>query len=144
MASYLGVDWAGGCWVVAKAGDETYVTTEPAFFNVWHEHGRDDDIQSMLVDIPIGLPDEGTRACDREAKERLGASGMSAFQIPRREVVEMDGYCEARAANHGSLSSQSWWLFPRHSRSRCVPPRPRRRLVEGLREPSRTLLQRTC
>jgi len=113
MASYLGVDWAGGCWVVAKTGDDHLVTTEPAFFNVWHEHGRDDDVQSILVDVPIGLPEEGTRACDQEAKDRLGARGGSVFQIPRREVVETDRYCEARKMNNNSLRSQSWWLFPR-------------------------------
>ena len=113
MASYLGVDWARGCWVVAKTGDDHLVTTEPSILNVWHEHGRDDDVQSMLVDIPIGLPDEGVRACDQEARDRLGANGNSAFQIPRREVVEMDAYPEARKANSDSLGSQSWWLFPR-------------------------------
>lgn len=111
MASYLGVDWAGGCWLVVKAGDDTLVTTEPSILNVWHEHGE--DVESLLVDIPIGLPESGTRACDREAKEQLAARGSTVFSIPSRDVVETDEYCRARDRNDGSLGSQSWWLFPR-------------------------------
>lgn len=49
--SYLGVDWADGCWFVVKAGGETLVTTEPPILNVWHEHGRTSEIQSIPVDF---------------------------------------------------------------------------------------------
>lgn len=111
MSSYLGVDWAGGCWLVAKTGDETLLTTEPSILNVWHEHGQ--DVESLLVDIPIGLVDTDTRACDEAARERLGARGNTVFSIPPREVVESDEYPDARDRNGGSLGSQSWWLFPR-------------------------------
>lgn len=55
MISYLGVDRAGDCWLVVKTGGETLVTTEPSILNVWREHGTDDDVQEILVDIPIGL-----------------------------------------------------------------------------------------
>lgn len=113
MASYLGVDWAGSCWLVVKTGDKTLVTTEPSILNVWHEHGTADDVQSVLVDIPIGLTESGPRACDQEASERLGARGNSVFSIPGREVVEAEEYGSARELNGDSLGSQSWWLFPR-------------------------------
>lgn len=113
MPSYLGVDWAGGCWLVVKTGDETLVTTEPSIFNVWHEHGKAADVQSILVDIPIGLPESGTRACDEKASEMLADRGSTIFSIPCREVVEADEYEDARKTNDGSLGSQSWWLFPR-------------------------------
>lgn len=113
MASHLGVDWAGSCWVVVKTGDERLITTEPSILNVWHEHGEADDVQSILVDIPIGLPEIGPRACDEEASERLGNRGRSVFLIPGREVVETDSYERARELNNNTLGSQSWWLFPR-------------------------------
>lgn len=113
MASYLGVDWAGSCWVVVKTGEETTTTTEPTILNVWVEHGSDEDVRAILVDIPIGLPESGSRACDTEAGDRLGVRGSSAFEIPRREVVETDEYDDARELNDDSLGSQSWWLFPR-------------------------------
>ncbi|WP_224333513.1 DUF429 domain-containing protein [Haloprofundus halobius] len=111
MASYLGVDWAGGCWVVVKTGETTKIATEPSILNVWHEYGA--DVRSILVDIPIGLPESGVRACDVEAKERLTNRGSTVFSIPSREVVEMDDYDRARELNDESLGSQSWWLFPR-------------------------------
>jgi len=111
MASYLGVDWASGCWLVVKAGDDPLVTTEPSILNVWHEHG--DDVRSILVDIPIGLPEEGPRECDEEARQFLKGRGSTVFSVPGREVVETDDYGEARENNDGSLGSQSWWLFPR-------------------------------
>lgn len=113
MVSYLGVDWAGSCWVVVKTGKETTITTEPTILNVWVGHGCDEDVRAILVDIPIGLPESGSRACDTEAGDRLGARGSSAFEIPRREVVETDEYDDARELNDDSLGSQSWWLFPR-------------------------------
>lgn len=113
MTSYLGVDWASGCWVVVEAGDEPKVTTEPSIYNVWHEHGKRDDVQSILVDIPIGLPENDTRDCDVAAKEKLGSRSSTVFSIPPRDVVEADDYETAKETNGGSLGSQSWWLFPR-------------------------------
>ncbi|UVE51968.1 DUF429 domain-containing protein (plasmid) [Haloferax larsenii] len=113
MTSYLGVDWADGCWVVVEATDEPIVTTEPSIFNVWQRHGERADIQSILVDIPIGLPESGTRACDNAAKEFLSSRSSTVFTIPPRNVVETDDYETARKCNDNSLGSQSWWLFPR-------------------------------
>ncbi|MFC7205257.1 DUF429 domain-containing protein [Haloferax namakaokahaiae] len=113
MTSYIGVDWAGSCWLVVKTGDETYVTTEPSVFNVWYEHGKNEDVQSILVDIPIGLPETETRVCDQEASEMLSSRSSTVFSIPSRDVVETDDYNDARSKNGDSLGSQSWWLFPR-------------------------------
>ena len=113
MVTYLGVDWAGGCWVVVEAGDRTRVTTEPSILNVWDAHGR--DARAALVDMPIGLPPDrgGTRTCDRAAREYLGGRGSTVFSIPCRAAVESDDYDIARERHGGGISSQSWWLFPR-------------------------------
>lgn len=54
MSSYIGVDWAGGCWVVVKSGDKTTVTTEPPILNARHKHGESSDVLSILVGMPIG------------------------------------------------------------------------------------------
>jgi predicted RNase H-like nuclease len=113
MESYIGVDWASGRWVVVIANEEeTTVRTEPSFLNIWHEYGKDPDVKSILVDVPIGLPEDGERVCDVEAKEVLGNRGSTVFSIPSREVVESRCYRDARESNNGSLGSQSWWLFP--------------------------------
>lgn len=109
--SYVGVDWAGGLWLVVATGDDVTVTTEPSILNVWTEHGTEAD--AMLVDIPIGLPEEGYRACDRTAAEFLDDRSSAVFSIPCRDAVQAECYEEAREACGGSLGSQSWWLFPR-------------------------------
>lgn len=113
MPSYLGIDWAAGCWLVVKTGDSACVTTEPSILNVWHEHGKGEDVQSILIDIPIGLPTSRTRACDEEASELLAGRQSTVFSIPSRDVVEINDYERAKMRNDGSLGSQSWWLFPR-------------------------------
>ena len=107
----LGVDWASGCWVVVTLdGDGVTITTEPSVLNVWHDHGRAAD--AVLVDAPIGLPETPGRACDDAAADRLGSRRSSVFDVPCRAAVEADGYEAARAANDGSLGSQSWGFVP--------------------------------
>lgn len=66
MDQFVGVDWASGCWVVvATDGNNVEITTEPSILNVWDRHKKAD---SILVDIPIGLPETSPRACDERAK----------------------------------------------------------------------------
>jgi predicted RNase H-like nuclease len=49
--------------------------------------------------MPIGLPDNGPRACDDDARDRLRGSGAagSVFPTPVRAVLATDDYAEARA-----------------------------------------------
>ncbi|SFC52251.1 Protein of unknown function [Halobiforma haloterrestris] len=58
----------------------------PSIHSVWFEH-RDAD--AILVDVPIGLPADHRRTCDREAKDLLGPDrANSVFWTPCREAVE--------------------------------------------------------
>jgi predicted RNase H-like nuclease len=108
----VGVDWASGCWVVVvHEGDDVAITTEPAMLNVWREHGRAAD--AVLVDVPVGLPETASRACDRAAASLLGERHSSVFDVPCRAAIEADDYEVARAENGGRLGSQSWGLVPR-------------------------------
>lgn len=109
--TYVGVDWAGGLWVVVELGDEVRVSTEPSILNVWAAYGERAD--ATLVDIPIGLPETDGRACDRAAQELLSERSSTVFSVPSREVVQAEDYESAVGASEGSLGSQSWWLFPR-------------------------------
>jgi predicted RNase H-like nuclease len=69
------------------------------------------------IDMPIGLSDDGVRACDVAARDALrgrGATG-SVFPAPVRAVLAADDYADARrlsvAATGGrSLSAQSFQL----------------------------------
>jgi predicted RNase H-like nuclease len=73
------------------------------------------DVEVVGIDMPIGLSDDGARACDREAKALLGRAGSSVFAAPVRAVLATDDYAEARAlsvaATGGtSLSAQAFQL----------------------------------
>lgn len=75
---------------------------------------RDRRADAVAVDIPIGLPDVGTRSCDREARRLLGRRGVSVFPAPLRPVLACPSYAEARAllaARGGpSMSAQAWGI----------------------------------
>lgn len=115
MTQYVGVDWAGGRWIsVMREGKTTTVDTHPAFLNVWDQHP---EAAAILVDIPIGLPESGTRACDQEARDWLGDRHSSIFDVPVRDAVYADDYPTATAINDeqggGGISSQTWGIVPR-------------------------------
>ena len=65
------------------------------------------DVELIAIDMPIGLSDDGVRACDVMARQRLGPAGSSVFPAPVRAVLAADDYAEARAL----------------SRARTDPPR---------------------
>ena len=93
------------------------------------------------VDIPIGLPDTGTRQADVLARRRLGPRASSVFPTPVRDAVAAGTYAEAREVSKArtrgrSLAAQSYALreaildvdgFVRgggHSRVRVVEVHP--------------------
>ena len=53
---------------------------------------------AITIDIPIGLPTEGVRAADREARKFVGARRKSVFLTPVREVLEAETYALANLA----------------------------------------------
>lgn len=116
MTSYVGVDWASRGWLtVATDGDEWSARMYPSIQSVWFAHK---DSESILVDIPIGLPESERRGCDAGAKEFLDPGrARSVFWTPCRDAVEADTYDDAKQANldarDDSLSSQAWGLIPR-------------------------------
>lgn len=122
----VGVDRcrAGWFWVALGDGDGWTVGVAPSASEAWRTH-RDAD--RILVDVPIGLPEEGPeeRTCDLLARELLGARGASVFPVPCRPAVRADGPEEASRINEErtgrGLSAQS------------------RSLLEGIRDFDRLL-----
>lgn len=49
----------------------------------------------ILVDIPIGLPEDERRRCDEDARNLLGSRGISVFYPPCRSAAELTDYQEA-------------------------------------------------
>jgi predicted RNase H-like nuclease len=56
----------------------------------------------IAIDMPIGLSQDGVRACDVAARRLLGAAGSSVFATPVRAVLATDDYAEARAISRAA------------------------------------------
>ncbi len=69
------------------------------------------------IDIPMGLPPGGPRACDVAARRMLGARRSSIFPSPARAVLAADGYDEAcalaRDASGKAISKQTFNILPK-------------------------------
>ncbi|HXA73457.1 MAG TPA: DUF429 domain-containing protein [Acidimicrobiales bacterium] len=75
------------------------------------------DLAAVAVDIPIGLAVCGPRACDREARRRLGPRRSSVFPAPARAVLGTTTYEEASAVSRRvsgkGLSKQLFNIVPK-------------------------------
>jgi predicted RNase H-like nuclease len=71
----------------------------------------------LAIDVPIGLPEQGSRRCDEEARRRLGARRASVFPAPPRGVLAAGSWreaCEARQRIEGKrISRQAWAIAPK-------------------------------
>ena len=75
---------------------------------------KPDDLAILGIDIPIGLL-EGSRACDKAARERLGQPrGTSVFAAPCRAALSAKNHAAATATNLRTtgrgLSQQAWGI----------------------------------
>lgn len=72
---------------------------------------------NLLIDIPIGIPTRGNRACDVETRKKLGRRGTSVFTVPCRKAVYSPSYGEAcrinLETNGKKLSKQTWNIVPK-------------------------------
>ena len=74
--------------------------------------------QVLAIDIPIGLPERGPRACDLEARQLLGPPrARSVFPAPIRPVLSASSYveaCQLRFEVEGKkMSLQAWAIVPK-------------------------------
>lgn len=123
MSIVAGLDGCRTGWVVARADTgaspgRRVVSVEV----VGHVDEVLDDLTSgalalVAVDMPLGLPDSGPRACDREARALLGPRRSSVFPAPVRAVLGSCDHAEANARSRSvdgrGLSVQAWNLVPR-------------------------------
>lgn len=69
------------------------------------------------IDIPIGLPPGGPRACDVAARRMLGPRRSAIFPAPARDVLAAEGYEDAcarsRAASGKAISKQLFNILPK-------------------------------
>jgi predicted RNase H-like nuclease len=109
----LGVDGWRGAWVGALLDGRTVtllaLADAAAVLAV-------PDVDVVAIDMPIGLSDDGARACDVQARAQLGRAGSSVFPAPLRPVLTCPDYATAcavsRTASGKALSVQAWNLVP--------------------------------
>lgn len=72
---------------------------------------------ALMIDVPIGLLDKGTRHCDEEARRLLGPRRSSVFSAPLRPVVAANSWaeaCEVRGRIEDKrMSQQAWGIAPK-------------------------------
>jgi predicted RNase H-like nuclease len=121
MTHSVGVDWGSNGWVCARletdtAGEAWSASVQPSLLSACREY-RPTPAAPALVDIPVGLLEEGVRRCDRAAREALGGQRASVFLTPPRPVLDEETYADAKARTEAltgrSLSTQAWGLLPR-------------------------------
>ena len=120
----IGVDGCRAGWFAVRieggddgeCGAEVFPTVAGLLASPWG------DASLILIDIPIGLPDSrGERACDKEARARLGPRASSVFPAPGREALEADrlarrheAVSEANRRETGrGLSIQAFGIVPK-------------------------------
>ena len=116
MDTVAGVDGCPGGWVAAVWGDGGVEWRAlPLAFGPMLEGLADCAV--VAVDVPIGMPATGYRACDVAAREALGAARSSVFLTPPRAVLEAPDYATAcavgRAAEGRAISKQTWFIRDR-------------------------------
>jgi predicted RNase H-like nuclease len=105
----LGVDAARGGWIAVALQDGRFADAVlerrfPALLE------RFPEAVVVGVDVPIGLPEVGSRRrADLAAREVVGARRASVFFTPPRAALEAVTYREARAVAP-STSAQGWAL----------------------------------
>ena len=119
----IGVDGCAGGWFAvwhAKPGElqsDRYRTLSALV----DDHPA---AERVLIDMPIGLPEDGPRTCDTLARQQLGARGRSVFPVPCRPVIayvndsgndaDYDRANEIQRDHLGSgLSKQAWNITPK-------------------------------
>ena len=109
----LGVDGWRGAWVGALLdGRRVTLAVLPDAATVLAIQ----DVDVIAIDMPIGLSDDGARACDVSARKLLVGAGSSVFPAPLRTVLTCADYATAcdvsRTASGKALSVQAWNLVP--------------------------------
>ena len=90
---------------------------------------------TIAIDIPIGLPDVGSRACDVAARKLLKARGSCVFPAPIRPILEAADYDAAcrigREVEHKAISCQTFGILDKiREVDEVVTPESQNRVFE--------------
>jgi predicted RNase H-like nuclease len=98
VATVAGVDGCRRGWVAVVLRDGGFVAAETyADFAGVLAAARAAGCVAVGVDMPIGLLDEGTRECERDARALLKRASGTVFPMPPRSVLEAPTHADALA-----------------------------------------------
>jgi predicted RNase H-like nuclease len=133
-AAIAGVDGCKDGWLAAieRANGNLDVRIFSSFSNIVD----DQELQMIVIDIPIGLTDKGPRICDLEARKFIGVRGSSVFPAPLRSMLVANSYAEACSARfeieQKKCSKQLWAITPKiRDVDYCMSPSLQERVYEG-------------
>lgn len=114
----VGIDVARGAWIgVALSATAVTAHAGPSIAHVVEAARRHHDIAVIGIDIPIGLPDDRTRAADSLARAVVGPRRASVFTTPIRTALESTDHQTASARNReltgAGISTQAYHLAAR-------------------------------
>jgi predicted RNase H-like nuclease len=120
-ALVAGVDGCRSGWVVAvtaATGPAPILSIEVIdHIDQVFERVRSGELVAVGLDMPIGLPAGGRRACDDLTRARLGPRRSSVFPTPPRAVLGATDHPEAlrrsRAIDGRGISIQAFNLLPK-------------------------------
>ena len=138
MVRVAGIDGCSGGWVVvtAPADNQGGTSVERVTDLTTVIHRLDSgDLAAVGIDIPIGLPDTGSRRCDVEARKMIGPRRSSVFPAPIRPVLGAETYegalAKCRGVSEKGLSRQGFAILPKIAEvDRLMTPDRQRNLVE--------------
>jgi predicted RNase H-like nuclease len=93
-------------------------------------------VDQIAVDMPIGIPDRGARACDVAARRLLPRGRKSSVFAPPRRYMLGRSYADATAAGTAcegkGISKQAWHLGQRIAAlDACLAPADQARVAES-------------
>ena len=117
MALVAGADGCKGGWICVTRDTETG-TVQSSVCSSAHDLISQAPIPDALcIDIPIGLPDSGSRKCDIAARAFIGPRRSSVFPAPIRSMLLAASYASACAIglekDGRKLSKQAWGIVPK-------------------------------
>lgn len=114
--TFIGIDGCKAGWFVVGIDNIGHVFYHllPNIRAIWELYSG---ARTILIDIPIGLPESGQRRCDIEAKRMLRRRHASVFPVPVRQAVYQQSYQKACMINQQltgrKISIQTWNILPK-------------------------------
>lgn len=111
----VGVDGCKAGWFAVWVENDSWgFAVFEDFQSLWSVHS---DAGLILIDMPIGLAESGSRSVDAEVRKLLPGRASSVFNAPVRKAVYAESKEQAKSINHKltgkSLSEQSLGIVPK-------------------------------